>query len=84
MSFDAERLSGMVRGHGACPGWHHRLLDVEAYAAGALGLPGPVGLRDTAALPGVKVDEEALHTALGDADLARAVYEAARRLRREI
>ena len=84
VSFDAERLSGMLRAHGACPGWHHRLLDVEVYAAGALGLPGPVGLRDTAARLGVEVDEAALHTAIGDADLARAVYEAARRPRPEV
>ena len=78
MSFDAERLSRLLRAHGACPGWDHRLLDVETYAAGALGRPGPVGLRETAALLGVDVDDQALHTALGDAALARAVYEAAR------
>jgi DNA polymerase III epsilon subunit-like protein len=82
VSFDAERLALLLRANGACPGWHHRILDVEAYAAGALGLPAPIGLRDTAARLGVEVAEGELHTALGDAQLARAVYEAAHDRRR--
>lgn len=36
-SFDAERfLAPLLRKHGACPGWHHHLIDVEQLAWGWL------------------------------------------------
>jgi DNA polymerase III epsilon subunit-like protein len=57
--------------------WHHRLADLSAYAAGALGIP-------PTSLPGLdvvcrslKVESEGAHSALGD---ARATAECFRRL----
>lgn len=34
VSFDEERLRRLLRAHGACPGWHYHLIDVENLAAG--------------------------------------------------
>lgn len=53
-------------------GWHHRPLDLGAYAAGALGLPfgDPPGLKRVCALLGVKFDESLAHTAMYDVDRA--------------
>lgn len=56
--------------------WHYRLMCVESLVAGALRLPVTVGLRESAELIGVTVDESALHTALGDARICRDVYDA--------
>lgn len=58
-------------------GWHHRLLDLSAYAAGVLGLhPGELpGAHTVCELLGVENEEE--HSALGD---ARAAAECFRRL----
>ena len=59
------------------PVWHHRLLDLSAYAAGVLGLPPTElpGLHKVCELVGVENEGE--HTALGD---ARATAECFRRL----
>lgn len=78
--FDASML---IRGyvetvHGdSAPPWHHRLADLSAYAAGALGL-------QPTELPGLNVvcdvlgvENEDAHSALGD---ARATAECFRRL----
>lgn len=35
-SFDEERLRRFLRSHGACPGWHYHLIDVEVLAVGRL------------------------------------------------
>lgn len=75
-SFDALMLTHFLRGHGLEPAWRHRLVCVENLSAGALGLPVPQGLRHAAASVGVWVDPEARHTALGDARVAREVYDA--------
>lgn len=75
VSFDEERLRKLLRANGACPDWSHRTICVETLAAGHLKLPTPVGLRKTAELLDIKVDETALHTALGDARLAKTVYD---------
>lgn len=63
---------------GAAPVWHYRLADLAAYAAGALGLSPTelVGLADICNRLGV--DNEAEHTALGD---ARATAECFRKLK---
>jgi DNA polymerase III epsilon subunit-like protein len=65
-----------VEGLTASP-WHHRLADLSAYAAGALGIP-------PTSLPGLdvvcrslKVEIDGAHSALGD---ARATAECFRRL----
>lgn len=75
--FDARFLEVFLREHGECAAWSHRLLDVEAFAAGALGLDVPLGLSATAGKLGVAIPEEGRHTALGDARVAREVYRAA-------
>lgn len=36
VSFDADRLSRLLRANGECPMWHYHLIDVEALAAGYL------------------------------------------------
>ncbi|MGH9073957.1 MAG: exonuclease domain-containing protein, partial [Acidimicrobiales bacterium] len=75
VSFDAERLARLLWANGACPGWHHRLIDVECYAAGHLGLAVPLGLVATADRLGIDRTTHEAHTALGDARLARDVYQ---------
>jgi hypothetical protein len=73
-SFDAGVLDRFLRRHGYVPAWHHRPIDVEERAAGQFGWDTPRGLKDTAFHVGLHVDEEQTHTALYDAELARAVY----------
>ena len=75
-SFDAAFLNPFLRHNGQAPTWHHRLICVENLAAGALGLEVPVGLSESARLLGVPVDTDRTHTALYDAQLAHAVYDA--------
>lgn len=55
------------------PRWHHRLLDVEAYAAGALAWSHPRGLAETAQQLGIEVVPD--HTAAADVEVARLVYQ---------
>lgn len=74
--FDSAFLEGFLRRHGHCPAWAHRLVDVESMTVAALGRhPSPGGLRGCADALGVAYDKADLHTALGDARLARAVYD---------
>jgi DNA polymerase-3 subunit epsilon len=75
--FDAGFLEPWLRSYGQCPAWSHRLVCVETFAAGALGLEEPLSLSATAEKLGVAVPEECRHTALGDARAAMAVYRAA-------
>lgn len=77
-SFDAAFLARFLRRHGQCPTWHHRLICVETMAATVLDLPVPLGLTDSADALGVPLDTSVTHTALGDARLARGVYDATR------
>jgi hypothetical protein len=58
-AFDAAFLR---RRWSAAP-WHHRLLDVETYAMGALGLDRPLGLADLSARLRVRPPD---HTAASD------------------
>ena len=78
VSFDAGHLNRFLRHNGQAPTWHHRIICVETFAAGVLGLDVPVGLAETARLLAVPVDDDATHTALYDAVLARDVYQAVR------
>lgn len=55
------------------PCWSHRLVDVETLAAGRLGRLVN-GLADAAQAFGI--DNPGAHTAMGDAETARAVYDA--------
>lgn len=79
-AFDALRLSDLLLSQGACPGWHHRLIDVEAMYLGyqcgdEVVLDTPMSLSFTAELLNVEVPESDHHTALGDARVVKAVYE---------
>ena len=92
VSFDAERLSKLLRRWGQCPMWHYHLVDVEALMAGWIAAGNEFRRSQqvepdlTAAPPwkssdlsnAVGVDPELFdrHTALGDADWARAIYDA--------
>jgi hypothetical protein len=88
-NFDTERLALLLRRYGCEPGWHYHLIDVENLAVGFLaGLAArgdlDVGLAmqdppwDSDALSravGVDPDQFARHTAMGDAEWARAIYD---------
>lgn len=75
-SFDAAFLAPFLRAHHQCPAWHYHLVDVEALAAGRLGMAPPWRSDELAEALGVGTPEDR-HTALGDARWARAVYHAA-------
>lgn len=91
VSFDAERLSKLLKANGACPEWHYHLIDVEAlmvgYLAGraqggdldaGLAIPDlPWKSRDLSLAVGVDPEDfQPAHTALTDARWAKACYEA--------
>jgi DNA polymerase III epsilon subunit-like protein len=73
-SFDAETLAALLRRHELAPAWHHRLRCVESLTAGHLGREVG-GLRRCAEALGIEVNPEAEHTALGDARMARAIWD---------
>jgi DNA polymerase III epsilon subunit-like protein len=75
-AFDDGFLKSLMRMHDRRIVWNYRLVCVENLVAGALKLPVPLSLRESAEAMGVKVDNDARHTALGDARLARDVYDA--------
>lgn len=75
-SFDEERLRKLLRSNGACPEWHYHLVDVEALVAGKLGIEPPWDSDELSRAVGVEPDEDARHTALGDARWAHALYRA--------
>jgi hypothetical protein len=75
-AFDDGFLKALMHAHERRVGWQYRLVCVENLVAGALKLPVPHSLRGSAEAMGVKVDDEGRHTALGDARLARDVYDA--------
>ena len=73
--FDANILSRVFRNLGLDPEpWHHRLLDLSAYAAGALGIPVTEipGLATVCKLLGVTFEPD--HTAYGDVAATRACF----------
>lgn len=56
--------------------WHYRLLDLSAYAAGKLGAPLPLGMRELferMQTLGFSVPQPD-HTAAGDVEATRAIY----------
>lgn len=77
-AFDDAFLSEFVRRHQYPVTWHHRLLDVPVYVAGALGLEPGLSLSEAAEAVGIDVSGYERHTALGDARLVRDVYQAVR------
>lgn len=79
-SFDEHTLDRMLRRNGLCPSWHHRLIDVRVYAAGVAGADPDWAFPEALAAFGLAEDDATRHTALGDARLARDLYDAARQV----
>ncbi len=75
-NFDAEVLGTRMRANGILPSWHYHLVDVETLAAGAKGLLPPWSFDAVLELYGLTYDEADRHTALGDARMARDLYDA--------
>jgi len=75
-NFDADVLGTRMRAHGILPSWHYHLVDVETLAAGAKKLLPPWSFDAVLALYGLTYDEADRHTALGDARMARDLYDA--------
>lgn len=76
VSFDEERLRRLLHRNGVLHRWHYHVVDVEALAAGKLGIEPPWRSDDLSAALGVTISEEDRHTALGDAKWALRVYNA--------
>lgn len=77
VSFDAERLADLLLAHRLRPAWHYHLVDVEALAAGKLGMEPPWDSEKISRALGVAPPTETeRHTALGDCVWAQRVYEA--------
>lgn len=76
VDFDTATLDARMRANGICPSWSHRIVDARAVAAGALRLPPPWKPEEIYGSFGVFCPEEDRHTALGDARLARDLYDA--------
>lgn len=74
--FDVETLDARMRACGICPSWSHRILDARTFAAGALRMAPPWDVEAVYAAFGVSCPPEDRHTALGDARLARDLYDA--------
>lgn len=75
-SFDAPFLDRFLRANGAAPAWHYHLVDVEALAAGKVGIAPPWDSEELSRAVGVDPTQFERHTALGDARWAKAIYEA--------
>lgn len=76
-SFDTGHLARLFRRIGVDVPWHHHLIDAETYAAGHLGLAPPFDSEYLSRFLGVDPDGYSRHTAMGDAEWARDVYDAA-------
>jgi DNA polymerase III alpha subunit (gram-positive type) len=74
-AFDQAFLKKLFRQYRVKPTWHHRLIDVEVLAMQALGIPTPMGLRQSADALGIRYDPDSLHSAYGDAELAMEIYD---------
>jgi len=74
-NFDADVLGQRMRAHGICPSWHYHLIDVETLAAGYRQLLPPWGFDEILAGFELVYDEDERHTALGDARMARDLYD---------
>lgn len=74
-SFDARFVGDLMRNHSRPPSWHYHLVDVEALAAGKLGLQPPWKSKALYRALGIEPIYFDQHTALGDARMAKAVYE---------
>lgn len=78
-NFDTEVLATRMRANGLCPSWRYHLVDVETLAAGALRLAPPWDFNQVLKAFGLAYDEAERHTAVGDARMARDLYDAVMR-----
>lgn len=81
VAFDEERLRRLLKANGACPEWHYHKIDVESLVLGyaaARGISLSIPFKSDDLWPVVGVDPATFdrHTALGDAQLVRAVFDA--------
>lgn len=75
VSFDEERLRLMLRAHGATPRWHYHLVDVEALIAGRFRMKPPWDSNELSRKCGIDPSKYDRHTALGDAEWVRDLYD---------
>lgn len=75
-NFDTEVIATRMRAHGLAPSWHYHLVDVETLAAGQLGMRPLWSFDAILAEYGITYVEELRHTALGDAAIARDLFDA--------
>jgi DNA polymerase III epsilon subunit-like protein len=75
VSFDEERLRKLLLREGYTPMWHYHLVDVESLVAGKLGWTPPWKSSELWEKMGINEEDYAKHTALGDARLARDLYD---------
>jgi DNA polymerase III epsilon subunit-like protein len=75
--FDIANLEHLLYRYGRIPTWHHRPVCVEALAAARLGIAdtGQWGLSRLAERAGLNISRYDLHTAAGDAALARDLFD---------
>jgi DNA polymerase III epsilon subunit-like protein len=89
VSFDADRLWRLLRANHQCPMWHYHLIDVEVLAVGKIAqlhprdVPEALAVRtppwkhtDLVRALGIDPDSFDRHSAIGDARMAKATYEA--------
>ncbi len=88
ISFDEERLRRLLHNQFIQHAWHYHLIDVEALAAGAIAAVygnsaprrkvayPPWNSNDLSLAVGVSPERFGRHTAMGDAQWARAIYDA--------
>ena len=82
VAFDDRFLQAFMRDNGQCATHEYHLVDVEAFAAGALAMPPKWNLDRLLDSCSIEIDDADRHTALGDARLARNLYDAVMGLRR--
>jgi oligoribonuclease (3'-5' exoribonuclease) len=74
-SFDEERLRRLLDVFNIPHRWHYHLVDIEALAAGKLGIAPPWNSHELSAAVGVDESLFTAHEALSDARWAKAVYD---------
>jgi hypothetical protein len=80
-NFDTETLAALLRNQGLTPAWHYHVICVETLIVGQLAARGesvapPWSSNDLSTKMGVVVEKCDRHTALGDAQWARDLYDA--------
>lgn len=73
ISFDEERLRKLLRKYDQCPVWNYHIADVEAIAAGKLGIQPPWKGNTISEALGIPVPENQ-HSAMTDAAWAMDIY----------